>query len=147
MNELRGAKAFLVQTLSADPQLSALVGNRVYADLGEEGAPAPYVLFSSRPMNDASATGGVRIMARAQFVVRAVTINTDTSDGQAEAETIANHIDRLLQGVRNAPVAIGPDNFTILSVVRDQPVDFVENSNGRRYNHVGGLYRFNIQGA
>lgn len=137
MNELDRVHRFIVAKLSADVQLAALVGTRIYLGIVPQVETHwPVVLFAPISGADTTANGGVRVLARPLYIVRGVTQGESTSD----LATIADRIDAVLQGAKGDA---GSDAY-IAGIVRDQTYQFTEVVNGQIYRHLGGQYRVHI---
>lgn len=138
MSEIVRADVWLHGKLSVDATLTAAVSTRIYSYLAPSGTTFPFVVYAFQGGADVSAIGAIRIMNSGLYQVKAV----GQGNSMVAVEAIANRIDALLHGVTGT-VSGG----VILACVREQPLAYVENSNGIRYNHLGGLYRIFIQSA
>jgi len=141
MQETFRAELWLYGLFAADTGaggVSTLAGGRIYAYVAPSGAAYPLVIFSQQGSHDVRGTGPYRIMASMLYQVKVI--------GQARAasmgaiKTIADRIDALLQGVTGSVV-----DGSVLSCVREQPISYVETSEGITYSHLGGLYRLQVQ--
>lgn len=136
MSEIVRADVWLYGVLSADATLTAAVSSEIHSYLAPSGTTFPYCLYAFQGGKDVSAIGGIRIMFPGVYQVKAV----GQGNSMVGIEAIANRIDTLLHGATGT-VSGG----VILACVREQPLAYVENSNGIRYNHLGGLYRIIVQ--
>lgn len=138
-NETIRVGAWLYSVLSADSTLAGLVSTRIYSYLAPDGSALPFVTYSYQGGRDVIVIGGVRIMNSGLYQVKVV---TQSNSMVGATETIATRIDDLL--TRATGTVTGA---IILACVREQPIGYVENSNGLRYNHAGGLYRIVASGT
>lgn len=137
-NEVVLVDKWLASVLGADATLSGLVGSRIYSYLAPNGSVFPFIIYAYQGSIDVIAIGGIRIMNNGVYQVKSV----GQSNSMVAQEAIANRIDTLLHG-KTGTVAGG----IVLACVREQPIAYVENLNGLRYNHLGGLYRTIVQSA
>jgi hypothetical protein len=119
---------WLYETLVTDPDLFARVGNRAYSHRSPQTAVYPLILFSPQASNDIN-TLGQRGTNRTIMLVKAI------NEGQSTPREIADQIDLILQ---DRQVNF---NGVLLRWKRLQIIEYPEDKNGKRYNHLGGLYR------
>lgn len=132
MTETLTIAEWLYGRLVADPQLAALVGDRVFSYVAPAGSTYPLVLFSLQGGHDVSALGAARVMMSCTVLVKAV----DKGSTFARLRPIASRLDQLLQGA-SGQVWSG----SVLMCVREQPIEYVEVDDGVEWRHLGGLYR------
>lgn len=127
----------LVNVLSADAALKALVPDGVYFDEAPQGMKrfAIIALVEGLTRAEFAAPGGRRAAEDVEYIVKVVLLNGSSSD----ARNAAARIDQLLE---DQPIAI--DSFTCLSIhrtarIRDTEVDSVDAT--IRWQHRGGHYR------
>jgi hypothetical protein len=124
--------------MAADTALQALVSGRVYSYLAPTGTLFPFVSYNFQGGADVMAVGAIRVMNAGMYQIKAIT----EASGMATAEPIANRIDALFHHTTGTVTG-----GIILACHREQPIAYVENTNGLRRNHVGGLYRIYIQSS
>lgn len=133
-------KSALYSRLSSDATLGALLSGTaaVYESVAPQGADAPYVVFNAQSPGIDSETFGGRSWTDSVYLVKAVT----EGDSSAAAGTIAARIDTLLE---NAPLTLS-GTASNLYLRRTTAVDFPEVDSGKKFRHLGGLYRIVVQG-
>lgn len=121
------------------PSLTISQVARVYADIAPQGTPFPYILATNTdPGQDVMATGAIRVMTNAIWVVRGVAQGQQYS---ATLKAIADRIDALLHRKTGAISGGG----TLIASYREQPFRMPEMTNGINYRHLGGQYRTLVQ--
>ncbi|MGH2519756.1 MAG: tail completion protein gp17 [Chloroflexota bacterium] len=139
LTELTGIETWLYTQLANDATMQGLVGNpaRVYAGLGPEGAPFPYLVYQYMAGPDVIATGGARVMTRALYTIKAV----DKSSSFVTCRTIMNQVETIIENQTGSTA-----DTRILSCIREQPLELVEtDSSGTVYRHLGGRFRIQAQ--
>lgn len=133
--ELLAAREWLYARLAADTALTAVVGSRIYADVGPENATYPLVMvIELSPGNDLRVVGTARIWAAPLFLVKGV---SQAASFGGNLKTIATRIDAVLHGA-SGPATSGQ----VWACVREQPFSLAETApGGVQYRHLGGLYR------
>ena len=139
MIELTLSDAWLLAKLTAIPQLA---GVEVYADFIPLDAKLPAVVFQPTIFNDVATFADKRILVEADYVVRV----TDVATSYSNIVVMANAIDDTLQGssgLVNTPAG----NGRVVSCVRVEPIRFVEidDTSKKRYVHLGGVFRIQVQ--
>lgn len=124
---------WLYATLSADPALAGLVGDRISGTLSTVTLATPYITFLLQSPLDIVGVGGVRISTDNLYVVKAVA--QDSSWDQVIP--IAERIDYLI----HRPNSVMTETRGSLSCVRERPFQAVEVDGGLQYRHLGGVYR------
>lgn len=138
MHELRGIDSFIYSKLSADAQLAALVGTKIYTRPAPQGTVPPYIIATFLASPDRNALGpGTRILTRPLYLIRCITTDPNTN----VADQIADRIDDVLVG---ASGSVPSQNIFIGIVVREEPVRYEETTPGSAtvFQHTGGRYRF-----
>lgn len=130
--------AWLYTKLSSDATITSLVAARIYGYTAPPTPTFPYIIFNHQGSADVSAVGGYRIFNSGVYQVKAVAQSTSA----ATAKTIADRIDTLLQRAYGTVTG-----GYVLGCVREQPLVYVEITNGIQYRNLGGLYRIYVQGA
>jgi len=103
-------------------------GPRVYAHQAPQNAVYPLIIFSplsATDINALKARGTTRILMQVKAV----------SEGQTMPQALADSIDELLQDVGATQDGVR------LRWKRVQTLEYTETRNGKRYNHLGGIYR------
>ncbi len=146
VNELTRAGQWLYETLTGDATIGALpsitVGEAgVYADIAPPGAPWPFVIFQHQGSIDTTGmNAGTRVLVESLWTVKAV----GQAEGYAALAAVADAIDAVLQATSGAV-----DDGTVLSCVREQPVQFTEadqnEAPGVQWRHLGATWRLLIQ--
>jgi len=141
MNEEQAAAKHIYATLAAASDVTDLASTRIHESLAPLGTAFPHIIFNQQSGgNDRTVPGGdQRMMARGAWLVKAVT----DSNGYSEADALYAAIDAALMGTTGV-VTIGSQSYTVLSIVRISPVRYIEPADGKRYFHVGGLYRVQV---
>lgn len=140
MTEPAAAETWIKGALSADAQLTAIVGTRIYAYAAPDNAPYPLVLFGYQGGADRMGVGPLRIWSNMLYTVRGIV--EGTSMGGASL-TIAERIDAVLHAASGSNI-----NGVVLACVRERPFMMAELSTaGRSFRHNGGIYRLFAQGA
>lgn len=136
MIEVVYADQWLYSKLSTDATLISLVGTRIYSYVAPAGTLTPFVVYAYQGGQDIAEVGNYRIFNSGLYQVKAI----GQGLSMAAIAPIAHRIDALLQRASGS-VAGG----SILACVREQPISYLELSNGVRYNHLGGIYRIIVQ--
>lgn len=133
-------KAALYSRLSSDATLGALLSGTaaVYEGVAPQEADAPYVIFNPQSPGVDYQTNGGRAYTESVYLVKAVT----EGGSSAAAGTIAARIDTLLEA---APLTLS-GTASNLYLRRTAQVDYPEVDSGKKYRHLGGLYRIYVQG-
>jgi hypothetical protein len=137
MSELTAADRWIYGVLSADAQLTAKVGNRIYSESAPQTAPLPYVVFSQQASYDLMGVGPLRIWANAIFLIRGI---AETTSYGGDLGIIVNRIDAVLHAQSGSNV-----DGVVVAAVRERPFRLAEMSNGRNFRHEGGQYRMWVQ--
>ncbi len=134
MAESARVRAFIFTTLTNDPTLAGLIGNRAYHGVAPAQAQYPFVVFQMLSAgNDLLGVGTARIWSAPLFIVKAVCKGSSTGP----VEPVANRIDQLLHSAAGTVT-----NGVIWECVRERPFDLPTNENGVVYQQLGGEYRF-----
>ena len=132
MLETTRIEQWLYEVLSGDSALAAAVGGRIYAYLAPPEAGTPFVVFAYQSGADTVAIGMSRVLTAALYQVKVV----GTGWSSAPLQPIADRIDAVLQAASGSVV-----DGQILGCTREQPISYVEATDGVVYRHLGGLYR------
>lgn len=103
----------------------------VHAYLAPEGSQFPYIVFQQQAARDVSAIGAIRVQSTMLYTVKVV-----SNQPLSVIDPIVNEIDRLLQATYGSATS-----GSIYFCVRTAPLTYVENLDGKRINHRGGIYR------
>lgn len=109
------------------------VGLTVYDDPAPPDAVTPFVVFAILPGADTIYTGAVRAIESSEVVVKVI----GAGGSRQPLKTYADAIDVALHGKANS-LASG---VTVLSCVRQYPLDYATVEAGVKYRHLGGRYR------
>lgn len=137
VSEIQQAKAWIYSVLSANSDIAAAVGTRIYSDYVPE-PPAnrtyPYILYNFMAGTDVDALGTARLLTMPLFQVRVVT------DGRPNAA--ARKVDKRIDDVLRVAVHQSSGEF-YFTARREQPIDRAEldASTGKQYGNLGGLFR------
>lgn len=135
MHESLVLMSWIRATLTSDPTLAGLVGQRVYEGVAPQGAAYPYVVFAILPNLESDIRGlsASRLGTNHEFICRAV--GKDTSF--VALQPIAERIDALLHGGSGATAPSG----RVVACTRTGPAQMVETDDGITYRYLGGRYR------
>ena len=137
--ELPRTDDWIHDRLAADAALTAVVADRIYADVAPQGVEMPFVLYQVQsPGPDRKATGARRVMVRPLYLVRGI---APATAWQGVLKTIADRIDTAL----DLAVGSAAGDATVIGCVREQAFRLVEEDG--RTRHLGGLYRLWAQMA
>jgi hypothetical protein len=136
--EITTGKKWIYNTLLANTSIVALVTNDgeigIYADYARKVPCVVYQTYSIK--EDTMAIGGGRVKSNIQFMVKAI----DRSDNTSKVEQIASLIDQSLHK-KSGILTEG----TVISCIRRLPFNFIEKNPESTYQHLGGIYRLEIQ--
>jgi hypothetical protein len=136
-NEVVLADLWLYSVLSGDATLAGLVGTKIYSYLAPGGTASPFVVYNFQGGTDVMAVGAIRIMNTGLYQIKGI-VQSNSMSGVAKS--IADRIDTLLHGMTGLVTG-----GIVLACVRQQPIAYVETSNGLRWNHLGGSYRLIVE--
>lgn len=132
-SEIQEAKNWIYDKLSANADITAVVGTRIFADHYPGTRVFPYVLYNTMSDTDLKGVGRNRIANDALFQVRCVCQGAPSAD----AKKVGKRIDDVLQNQANQ--LSGEFYF---SSERAGEVDRPEfDATNTRYHNLGGLYR------
>jgi hypothetical protein len=137
MNEVGLGFTFLRSILSGDSTLRSYAPGGVWRDAAKPGTPTPYVVIGLQAGTDLTTGNRVRIWTSGLFMVRLV---GPASQDQALFNAAAR-VDELLTLNDIRAVTGG----LIYTGYRESPLQYGELLSGELWNHVGGLYRLEIQ--
>lgn len=132
--------------LSADAELAELLDvplnelpDRVWEGVAPAGTTSPWIILTTGEAQDVNVVGAYpRLMSRAPLTVKAV--------GQVSSYSplapIARRLYAALHGVTNAAVAEGG---RIVTVQRQNGVQYPEQVQGIQYRHLGHLLQVNVE--
>lgn len=137
---------WVVAALVGDAQMAAAlgvvgpetVGARVWEGIAPEGTPYPFVTFTVAEPQDWTGVGTTRVMSKVGLTVKA----TSRGRSYAPIKAVAQRIDAALQGVLNVPTSGGG---RVLSVIRQNGLQYPEQDGGEDYRHLGGVYEAHVQ--
>jgi hypothetical protein len=125
---------WLYATLSEDPTLAGLVGDRILGTMSSDMPQTPYVIFLLTSPRDIVGVGGTRISTDNLYVVKGVS-QTNSWD---VLTPIAARIDQLIH--RPGSTMLGEDGGS-LTCIREMIHQMPEIADGLPYRHLGGVYR------
>jgi len=140
VSEITAIVHWVYSTLAGDETLTDLLATEtsIYDTRAPQGASTPYITIEAQVTEDVNGVGGVRIMSRAEVMVRAVT----QSASFASANAIADQADTLLHG---AVISTNADG-TVLSCTRDRVVRGIDDiPGGGEARWAGGVYDIQSQ--
>ncbi len=137
MDETTRIDAWLYSRLTADAQLVAVVGSRVYCESAPAAATYPFVLFSCyRSGRDLMVVNGERVLTAPDYLVMVVGEGRD----YVALQPAADRIDTLLHNVTAETAAL-----RVMSCVRtDTWRERIEEA-GKAWSRLGGLYHLQVQ--
>lgn len=136
--ETTACKRFLYRTLSQSTAVTtALGGTAIYETLAPQGAAMPYIVYQVQGNATEFNAAGDSISGIPLFGVKVV------SEGQTfqPADDIMKVVLPLLEG------ASGTVTGFKMSCFRVAGIDYPEITRGKRYNHLGAVYRFQVEGT
>jgi hypothetical protein len=135
-NLLKETRTFLRGLIAAHPDIITMgLQDKIYRELAPPGTDCPYIVMSFQSGRDRRALGTrALIFTRPLFLIRGVTEGTDDTLGNDIADAIEDALD-------GSSDLLAVDGVAKLTVGREEPIEFVEEEDGTRYNHIGGLYR------
>lgn len=138
---------WLENVLSTDSTISALCGDRIYADAapiqivadGDEVFPTyPFIVYQCMVPEDVFGMGPrARIMSKATYIVRGIAEGTYDS-----LKPVAAAIDEVIEGMTGTTA-----DGLVLGVQRQEPYRMTENHEGRLIRHLGGTYLILAKGT
>ena len=136
--EISIGKKWIYNTLMTNASLVSLLTEngevKFYADYARKVPCVVYQTYSIK--EDTMVVGGYRVKSNIQFTVKAI----DRSENTALAEQIAGLIDQSLHR-KSGVLAEG----TVISCIRRLPFNFIEKNPESTYQHLGGIYKLEIQ--
>lgn len=136
--EISIGKKWIYNTLMNNATLTSLLTEsgevKFYADFARKLPCVVYQTYSIK--DDTMVIGGYRVKSNIQFTVKAI----DRSENTSTVEQIAALVDASLH--RKSGVL--PEG-TVISCVRRLPFNFIEKNPESTYQHLGGIYRLEIQ--
>jgi hypothetical protein len=138
MNPLADLNAYLYSLLTGDETLMEAVTG-VYSGFAPEDAVYPFVTFHLQSSADTLGSGGDVVLSEPQMTILAVNEGWSPS----ALGTAASRIDALITA---EGVSVEGDT-RILGAVRVRPLSDEDWVQGRRFNRLGGLYRFFLEAA
>lgn len=131
------ADATLVGMLGSDP-----LGGGTDPEINVDTIPTtevyPYVYAQLQSAADTLTVDGTIVLVRADYIIRAV----DRAESYQAIAPIAARIFELLHQSSGAT----PDG-QILKCIRQRPIHYPEITEAVSYRHMGGLYRFWVEGT
>lgn len=124
---------WLYDVLTGDATISAAVSGRIYRNVAPTWTAFPYIVMQYVSGTDVYAMGGIRVISSAVVIVKAVGLATQ----YATLAGLADAIDEAISG------AI--DGSSVLSCLRLSALDYEEERDGVRYEHIGGQYSLVVQ--
>lgn len=139
MYELDLTETYIYDTLSEDPELVAVWGERLFMGAPPQGAAHPLGLVTLQTATDDLAGSNIRTAARVVYLIRTIFEGEDLAAGYAAA----SRVDELLD--RSTGAVTGPPAGSILMCRRQGMFSLVEFPQGRRLNHRGAFFEFLTQ--
>lgn len=130
--ELVRIEQWIYQTLAADPTITGVVGNRIYAEIAPQGATFPLVLFAHIGNVDVVRAMNNGRMAKSIVLVRVVGTGTST---QGNLKTVADRFDAVLLQSN-----VTFDGVRIAYVQHDQHAIRKDAENGIPMVYIGSYY-------
>ena len=140
MSEIAQAYKWAVATMKGDSALTTAATGGVWQGFADIGTAGPYALVARQGGQDALTLAVVRIFSHISLQIKAV----GPANNYAALVTIAGRIDALFK--RTGPAAL-PDGGGVIACWREQEVAYSELVNGAQWEHLGGLYHLELQGA
>lgn len=144
--ELPAIDNFFYLTASADAALTALLGVAldpdvnpgVYVDTVPAETTYPYVLATMRATGDTLTSDGTIVLTRADYLIKGV----DRAESYEGLRPIAQRLHQLFHQAEGV-VADG----LVLKCIRQQAIHYPEIHEDVSYRHLGGIYRFWVEGT
>lgn len=136
MSEIVTAERWLYETLTGDAAIAGMVGAGVYSDAAPSSATYPMVLFAMLSATDLRVVGPARIWSNMLYVVRGI----HETSSKAALDALASRIDAVLHAAAGST-----DGGSIYACVRERPYQLSETLSGRRFMHLGGVYRLFVK--
>lgn len=137
--ELSRVNSWIMDVLSGDGSLQAMVQGRVYVDQAPEHATTPLVIFAFLGGSDKVLTSTGRL-TQVLYLIRAVAENGTYDD----VAPLADRIEAALTLPEQGTVV---DQVRITTVFREQPHQRMDSQYGVRTVYMGGFYRIRFQPA
>lgn len=135
-SESQRVARWITQTLNADVVLMALITG-VYEQPAKQGSLHPMVVFNQMSEVDIATGDSLkRIMTNSLWLVRGVVDDTSFET----ATSIADRLDTLLQNASGTA-----DGADIFHCSREQGYRMVDDTSGKQFRHLGGIYRIFAQ--
>lgn len=119
---------WLYEQLTQNANLAEQIGNRVYAHQAPQEAVYPLVIIAPQSVTDIN-TFGQRGTTRALMLIKVV------AEGESMPKEIADAVDLAVDGQQETHQGL-PLRFR-----RVQTIEYPETRLGKRYSHLGGIYR------
>ena len=132
---INAVKTGLYNALTGSTSLAALASGGVFDKLAPQGVTGPYVIFQ-KVSGVPTFTFTARAYDTNSFLVKAV----DENPSALRAGSISELIDAAL-----TDQAITFTTGSLMVCRRSSDVDYVENADGRTYQHVGAIYTVGVQ--
>lgn len=116
---------------------NAGTSSRAYADLAPAGVVRPYVVFSMAAGGELNAS----VKADAQFVI---VIKAIVEEDAATAMSCAARIAELFNDQDGGALSAGAD-WTIINILQQQRVAYIEMVDGKRLHHSGHRFRVRME--
>lgn len=140
MSEIAQAYKWAISTMKADSALTTAATGGVWQGFAPIDTSGAYALVTKQGSQDALTMNVVRLFSHIILQIKAIGPATN----YAALVAIANRIDALFKRV--GPTAL-PDGGGVLACWREQEVSYSELVNGAQWEHLGGLYHIELQGA
>jgi hypothetical protein len=135
---VRVIRLAIVDALSNDSGVMALVGTAVYHSLAPDGSTMPYVIVAQQPGGGRERTfqKGV-VMRRTRWLVKGV------AETKLASENIDEACDLVLDNASGtAPLDVSP--YNLMSSERDVDLTYAERDAGIVVHHTGGIYEIGV---
>ncbi len=134
VSEVQEAKKWIRAVLTANVDITSVVGTRVFADRSPSPVVFPYIIYNFLGGSDVQGLGTARLLARPLFQVRVV--------GEGSPNTAARLCDKRIDDVLRVAVT-QPSGEFFFSARREQPVDRpeIDAATNKQFYNLGGLFR------
>ena len=138
--ELSAIDEYIYQTLSADGTLTSLLGapDEIHVDTIHDKEVYPYILATMLSTAQTQVVNGYDVLTTADYQVRAV----DRAQSYQAVKPIAGRIYQLLHQASGV-VSDG----LVLKCIRVRQLHFPTIEETISYRHLGGIYRFWVEGT
>ena len=131
-SDLLTAERFIATKLKASTALVAVVGTRIFSEIGPAKTPYPLVVFKWQGGQDVAVMKGVSLFLVEMYAVKAICNNNDVTSIEAAANAIQTALHNITGNITGG---------SVLMCQRQAPIKYTETVDGVIYRHLGATYR------